>query len=96
MRAFAGNFTRGQLEQAVQLCRRSGVAVHVTCNTMPRNDEVERLPEWLEYLGQLGVDAVIVADLGVFRLAQKYAPQVKLHMSTQAGVLNYQSAPHVA
>ena len=92
MRAFAGNFTRGQLEQAVQLCRRSGVAVHVTCNTMPRNDEVERLPEWLEYLGQLGVDAVIVADLGVFRLAQKYAPQVKLHMSTQAGVLNYQSA----
>ena len=92
MRAFAGNFTRGQLEQAVQLCRRSGVAVHVTCNTMPRNDEVERLPEWLEYLGQLGVDAIIVADLGVFRLAQKYAPKVKLHMSTQAGVLNYQSA----
>lgn len=92
MRAFAGNFTPEQLQKAVTLCRENGVAVHVTCNTLPRNGEVERLPGFLERLEELRVDAAIVADLGVFRLAQKYAPHVKLHMSTQAGVANYQSA----
>lgn len=92
MRAFAGNFTPEELEQAVALCHETGVAVHVTCNTLPRNGEVARLPAFLERLETLGVDAVIVADLGVFRLAQKYAPRVKLHMSTQAGVANYESA----
>ena len=92
MRAFAGNFTPEELEGAVALCRQNGVAVHVTCNTLPRNDEADRLPEFLERLESLRVDAAIVADLGVFRLAQKYAPHVKLHMSTQAGVANYQSA----
>ena len=92
MRAFAGNFTPEELEQAVALCREKGVAAHITCNTLPRNDEADRLPEFLERLESLRVDAVIVADLGVFRLAQKYAPHVKLHMSTQAGVANYQSA----
>ena len=92
MRAFAGNFTPEELEQAVKLCHDAGVSVHVTCNTMARNGEMDRLPEFLELLDSLRVDAVIAADLGVFRLAQKYAPHVKLHMSTQAGVTNYQSA----
>ena len=92
MRAFAGNCTPEELEQAVALCRQNGVAVHVTCNTLPRNDEADRLPEFLERLDSLRVDAAIVADLGVFRLAQKYAPHVKLHMSTQTGVANYQSS----
>ena len=92
MRAFAGNFTPEELGQAVVLCHDKGVAVHVTCNTLPRNEEVARLPAFLERLEELGVDAAIVADLGVLRLAQKYAPHVKLHMSTQAGVANYESA----
>ena len=92
MRSFAGNFTPEELRQAVELCHSRGVAVHVTCNTMPRNDEMDRLPGWLEYLEELGVDAVILADLGVFRLAQKYAPHVRRHVSTQAGVTNYQAA----
>lgn len=92
MRAFAGNFTPEELEQAVRLCHAKGVKVHVTCNTLPRNGEVARLPEFLERLDAAGVDAVIVADLGVFRLAQRHAPHVQLHMSTQAGVANYESA----
>lgn len=92
MRAFAGNFTPEEMEQAVKLCHDAGVSVHVTCNTMARNGEMDRLPEFLKLLDSLRVDAVIAADLGVFRLAQKYAPHVKLHMSTQAGVTNYQSA----
>lgn len=92
MRAFAGNFRPEELAQAAVLCRRQGVAVHVTCNTMARNGEMDRLPAFLEALEEARVDAIIAADLGVFRLAQKYAPHVKLHMSTQAGVSNYQSA----
>ena len=92
MRAFAGNFTPEELEQAVALCHSNGVAVHVTCNTMARNEEMDRLPAFLELLESVGVDAIIAADLGVFRTAQKYAPHVKLHMSTQAGVANYRSA----
>ncbi len=92
MRAFAGNFTPEELAQAVAHCHEHHVDVHVTCNTLPRNDEVARLPEFLEHLDAVGVDAVIVADLGVFRLAQKHAPHVKLHMSTQAGIANYESA----
>ena len=92
MRAFAGNFTPEELKQAVELCHTNGVKVHVTCNILPRNDDVARIPEFLEYLNDVGVDAAIVADLGVFRLAQKYAPRLQLHMSTQAGIANYESA----
>ena len=92
MRAFAGNFTPEDMAQAVALCHEKGVAVHVTCNTMARNEEMDRLPAFMEQLESLGVDAVIAADLGVLRTAQKYAPHVKIHMSTQAGVTNYHSA----
>ena len=68
MRSFAGNFTPEELRQAVELCHSRGVAVHVTCNTMPRNDEAARLPEWLEFLQAAGVDAAILADVGVLSL----------------------------
>ena len=84
MRSFAGNFSPEELKAAVELCHGKGVRVHVTCNTMPRNEEAARLPEWLEYLDSLGVDAVILADMGVFSLAGKYAPHVERHISTQA------------
>ena len=92
MRSFAGNFTLEELKQAVALCHSRGVAVHVTCNTMPRNGEIARMPEWLEYLQELGVDAAILADVGVLSLLKKHAPRVKAHISTQASVSNYQAA----
>ena len=92
MRSFAGNFTPEELRQAVTLCHSHGAAVHVTCNTMPRNDEVDRLPEWLAYLQEVGVDAAIVADVGVLSLLKRYAPRVKAHISTQASISNYQAA----
>ena len=92
MRAFAGNFTGEELYQAVQYCHQHGVACHVTINTMPRNNEIAQLPAWLETLEDAGVDAVIVADLGAFTLAGKYAPHVKRHISTQASISNYETA----
>ena len=61
MRAFAGNFTPDELRQAVDYAHRHGVRVHCTINTMPRNDEIARIPEHLELLNDAGVDAVIVA-----------------------------------
>ena len=92
MRSFAGNFTPEELAEAVKLCRAHGVRVHVTCNTMPRNGEIARLPEWLEYLNDLRVDALILADVGVLSLAKKYAPTVQCHISTQASIVNYVTA----
>jgi len=92
MRSFAGNFTPEELRQAVELCHRRGVAVYVTCNTMPRNDEVGRLPQWLELLQDAGADAAILADVGVLSLLKRYAPGVKAHISTQASVSNYEAA----
>ena len=92
MRAFAGNFDREELARAVELCHAGGAAAHITCNTMPRNGEAGAIPEFLEYLESIGADAVILADLGVFEMAKKYAPHVKRHMSTQAGITNYAAA----
>ena len=92
MRAFAGNFDRPGLARAVELAHAKGVRVHVTCNTLARNDEVARLPEYLEYLDSIGADAVIAAGVDVLALAKKYAPHVQVHMSTQTGITNYEMA----
>ena len=92
MRAFAGNFTDEELRAAVALAHSRGVRVHCTINTMPRNDEVAHLPAHLELLNDIGVDAVIVADLGAFTLAGKYAPRCARHISTQASICNYETA----
>ena len=92
MRSFAGNFEAEELKRAAAFCRARGVDAHVTCNTMPRNDEVERLPQWLSLLEEAGVTAAIVADVGVLALLKKYAPSLKVHISTQASVVNYQAA----
>ena len=92
MRAFAGNFTPEELPRAVGFAHGHGVQVHCTINTMPRNDEAARLPEHLERLNDAGVDALIVADLGAFSLAGKYAPRCRRHISTQASICNYEAA----
>ena len=92
MRAFAGNLTPDQMREAVEFAHSHGVRVHCTVNTMPRNDEIARLPEHLEQLNELGVDALIVADLGAFTLAGKYAPRCQRHIPTQASICNYETA----
>ena len=92
MRSFAGNFTPEELPVAVKFAHDHGVAVHVTVNTMPRNDEVVSLPAYLEQLQDAGVDALILADLGAFTLAGKYAPKCARHISTQQSIANYECA----
>ena len=92
MRSFAGNFTPEELPQAVAFAHSHGVKVHVTVNTMPRNEEIANLPPYLEQLNDAGVDALIVADLGAFTLAGKYAPKCTRHISTQQSIANYECA----
>ena len=92
MRAFAGNFSPEGLAEAVAFAHAHRVRVHCTVNTMPRNEEMDRLPAHLECLEAAGVDAVILADLGAFQLAGRYAPHAARHVSTQAGVTNYETA----
>ena len=92
MRSFAGNFSPEELPKAVQFAHRHGVKVHVTVNTMPRNDEVAALPAYLEQLDAAGVDALILADLGAFTLAGKHAPRCQRHISTQQSIANYECA----
>ena len=92
MRSFAGNFTPEELPVAVKYAHDHGVKVHVTVNTMPRNEEVVHLPAYLEQLDDAGVDALILADLGAFTLAGKYAPHCQRHISTQQSIANYECA----
>ena len=92
MRSFAGNFTPEELPVAVKFAHDHGVSVHVTVNTMPRNNEVAQLPAYLEQLQDAGVDALILADMGAFTLAGKYAPRCARHISTQQSIANYECA----
>jgi len=92
MRSFAGNFTDEELPRAVQFAHAHGVKVHATVNTMPRKGEVDRLPQHLEMLQEAGVDALILADLGAFTMAGKYAPRCQRHISTQQSIANYACA----
>ena len=92
MRAAPQNFNFEQLKEAVELCHAKGVKVYLTCNTLARNDEILKLPEYLERWADIGVDAFIVADIGVLSLCKKYAPDVPVHISTQAGIVNYVTA----
>ena len=88
----AGTGNGTDLARAADFAHRHGVKVHATVNTMPRSGEVDRLPEHLEKLNDAGVDALILADLGAFTLAGKYAPRCQRHISTQQSIANYACA----
>lgn len=92
MRAAAGNFDEDGLRQAVRYCHGRGVRVYAACNTIPDEGEMAALPAFLEHLSDAGVDAVIAADLGVMDAVKRYAPNAALHVSTQAGVMNSETA----
>jgi putative protease len=92
MRASAGNFNNEQMVKAVAMAHGMGKRVYVTCNTLPREDDLQYLPEFLESVDAAGVDGLIIADLGAMSMAKRYAPHVALHVSTQLGVINSATA----
>lgn len=92
MRAGPKNFSYEQLKAAVDKAHLKNVKVYLTCNILPRNDEVDCFRQYIEEAVAAGVDALIVADLGLLAMIKKYAPDMEIHMSTQTGIVNYASA----
>lgn len=92
LRAFAGNFDLNELEEATLFCHEKGKKIYVTVNIIAHNEDFAGLKEYLEYLQEIEVDGVIVADLGVASFVKKYAPNLELHISTQANIINKYSA----
>ena len=92
MRAAAANFDDEALREGIAYAHARGVRCYITVNIMPSCRDLPALPAYLELLQDVGADALIVADVGVIRLAQKYAPKVPLHISTQTSILNDEAA----
>ena len=92
MRAAPVNLTVGELCEGCIFAHARGKKVYLTLNTLPTNEELSKLPQYIQDAAEAGVDAFIIADLGVLALAKKYAPQVERHVSTQAGITNYEAA----
>ena len=92
MRSNPANFGEDELKEAVRYCHDRGVKVYLTCNVLPRNNELSELPDFLKKAKDAEVDAFIISDLGVLEYAKKYAPEVEIHISTQAGIVNFAAA----
>ncbi len=92
MRARADNFSLDEIPSAVSRAHEAGVKVHVTLNVLMNDRDLDGLPAYCEALDAAEVDAFIVGDMGAFAVAQRHAPRVDLHISTQASVSNAQAA----
>lgn len=91
LRAFGGNFTNDEIRAAVQFAHGMGRSIYVTVNVFPHNDDLVSLPDYLRFLAEAGVDAVLVADLGAFMCAREVAPALPVHISTQANNVNWRT-----
>lgn len=96
LRAFADNFDDEELKRAIEFTHSLDKKVYVAVNVFARDADFERMPEFLQYLETIRPDGMIVSDLGVASLAKKYAPNVPLHLSTQANLTNKYSAREYA
>ncbi len=92
MRSNPSNFDPAQLQAACELVHAAGKKLYLTCNTLPRSYELDALPDFLRSARAAGVDAFIIADMGVLAIAKQAAPEVEVHISTQAGIVNYAAA----
>lgn len=91
LRAAAKNFSFEQLTEGVEYAHERGVKVYVTANIIPHDEDFEGFPEYLKKIEKIGVDAVIVSDLGTFALVQETVPNMEIHISTQANNTNYRT-----
>lgn len=92
MRQRAENFALDDMPAAVAHAHGAGVRVYVTLNTLMDADDIATLPSYCDALAAVGVDAFIVGDLGALKVAQRHAPDVAIHVSTQASVCNAEAA----
>ncbi|MDO5025906.1 MAG: U32 family peptidase [Trueperella sp.] len=92
MRTAPQNFSLADFAEAVSYAHPRGGRVYVTCNILPSSDEVAAMNAYMAQLAEIGVDGLIVTDIGVLMAARKVAPNTEIHISTQAGITNYQAA----
>ncbi|HEY3424085.1 MAG TPA: U32 family peptidase [Negativicutes bacterium] len=91
LRAFSDNFNEDELQAGVSFAHARGKKIYVTVNIFPHNEDLPALPDYLTFLQDINVDAVIISDLGVYRIARQVTPQLPLHISTQANNINWSS-----
>ena len=89
LRNFSGNFSLDELQRAKELAHAHKVKLYLACNIYSRNFEQGPLSEFLKNIGEINPDAIIIADPGIFLAAQKYIPDMPVHLSTQANTTNY-------
>ena len=92
MRASPMNFDFQQLVNAVNTAHAKGVKVYLTCNILPRNDEIPQFEQFVREAVEANVDALIVADIGLLMMIKRFAPDMEIHISTQTGIVNYATA----
>ena len=92
MRSSPGNFDYDQLVSAVNDAHSRGIKVYLTCNTLPRNNELPFFDRFVQEAVSAGVDALIVADIGLLMMIKRLAPDMEVHISTQTGIVNYATA----
>ena len=88
MRSAADNFTDEELALAAQYVHERGKKLYITVNTMPHGGEYPRLRAYLSGLAGVGIDAMIVTDLGVFSTVRELLPDMELHISTQSSIVS--------
>lgn len=91
LRAFSDNFTEDELREGVDFAHNLQKKVYVTVNIFPHNEDLLTLPAYIKFLSECHVDAVIIADLGVYRIIREVAPELPIHVSTQANNTNWSS-----
>ena len=91
LRAFGGNFSPDEMRTAVRLAHASGKKIYVTVNVFPHNEDINALPDYFTFLTDAGVDAALIADLGVFMLCRETVPDLAVHISTQANTVNWRT-----
>lgn len=89
LRAYGGNFTAEEMKEAAAFVHERGRKFYVTVNIIPRNGDLEGLDTYLKFLQDIGADAALISDLGVFQLAREAAPRLPIHVSTQASAANW-------
>ena len=92
LRALAGNFTDGEMEYAVRYAHERNKKIYVTVNIFARNGDLEAAERYFVFLNKVRVDGVIISDPGLISIARRVAPELAVHLSTQANTLNYKAA----
>ncbi len=92
LRAKASNLTEDELKEAVNFCHSKDKKIYVTLNIFGHNKDIDLLPPFIKFLDKIQVDAVIVSDPGIFSLVREIAPNLPIHISTQANVVSWKGA----